>query len=90
MFAPKIIHTGITHNYLTLWPTLGPFRYPQRLKKALLGALEVLGRPQRSSEGPKGPDLVPTATGPWYNELLEQRLIFATQDFEINGNVIFG
>ena len=45
---------------------MGPFRYPQRLKKALLGALEVLRRPQRSSEGPKWPDLVPTATG-WCN-----------------------
>ena len=45
---------------------LGSYKYPQRHTKALLGALEVLGGPWRSSEGPKGPDLVSTATG-WSN-----------------------
>ena len=51
---------------MTFWPALGSYKYPQRPKKALLGALEVLGGPWRSSEGPKGPDLVSTATG-WSN-----------------------
>ena len=46
-----LLHTCITHlkhnyNYVTFWPTLGPFKYPQRPKKALLWALEVFGRSQ--------------------------------------------
>ena len=51
---------------MTFWPALGSYKYPQRPKKALLGALEVLGGHWRSCEGPKGPHLVLTATG-WSN-----------------------
>ena len=50
---------------MTFWPALGSYKYPQRPKKALLGALEVLGGPWRSLEGPKGPKLVPTVTTGW-------------------------
>ena len=41
--------------------TLGSFKYPQKHKKALLGALEVIGRLAR-------PDLVPTTTC-WSNRV---------------------
>ena len=51
---------------MTFWPALGSYKYPQRPKKALFGAPGVLGGPWRSSEGPKDPDLVSTATG-WSN-----------------------
>ena len=40
-------------------PSLGPLKYSQRHGRPFRG-------PWRSSEGPKGPDLVPTATG-WSN-----------------------
>ena len=50
---------------MTFWPALGSYKYPQRPKKALLGALEVLGGPWRSLEGPKGPNLVLTVTTGW-------------------------
>ena len=38
---------------MTFWPALGSYKYPERPKKALLGAPEVLGGPWRSSEGPR-------------------------------------
>jgi len=62
----KTVPTSIIHDYMWCWPTLGPFKYPQRPKKALFGAHEVLGGPWRSSEGPRWPDLIPTATS-WSN-----------------------
>ena len=62
----KTVPTSIIHDSMWCWPTLGPFKYPQRPKKALFGAHEVLGGPWRSSEGPRWPDLVPTATS-WSN-----------------------
>ena len=49
---PSTLHTCMTQNYMTFWSTLGPFKYPQSPKKALLGALgppramEVLGIPK--------------------------------------------
>ena len=49
----KALPTYITHNNMTFWPALGSYKYPERPKKALLGALEVLGGPWRSSEGPR-------------------------------------
>ena len=61
----KSLPTCITHNYMSFWPTLGPYKYPQGPKRPFGGprgprrALEVLKRPQ-------GHNLVPTVTD-WSN-----------------------
>ena len=46
------------HCYNTLWPGIGSFWAP---KRARFGPKHPFGRPRRSSKGPRGPDLVPTA-----------------------------
>ena len=64
-FSPnccQLVRLSWNHGYHTLWPCIGPFWAPRDTKRARFGPKCPFWGSQRSSEGPRGPDLVPTAT----------------------------
>ena len=63
-FSPnccQLVWLSWNHGYHTLWPCIGPFWAPRDTKRARFGPKCPFWGSQRSSEGPRGPDLVHTA-----------------------------
>ena len=56
------VYLGGTHPYHTLGPLNGPLLHSRATKRARFSPQRPFWGPHRSSEGPRGPDLVPTAT----------------------------